>query len=147
MVPRIIPLLKSHDNAVRATVAECLVSFQLEHARRDALAPLLPWIADPKWTSTSDAYGRLRLLQSLDRVELPESVPYLRKAVRSDRAYELAAIAEALGHYEVRDAAPSLKEAGIREGDPYHRRAIVRALLKLDGFRPMRSPKAFATTP
>ena len=76
---------------------------------------------------------RLRLIQSLDRVDLPESVPGLIKVAERETSWELAGAAEALATYKDRRAVPVLKESLNRENDEHHRRSIVNALVELKG--------------
>jgi hypothetical protein len=132
-IPRLVPLVGSrnraeHDNAVR-----CLVQFHLERARADALKPLLPWLSDPAWASAAED-GRLRLIQSMDRVNLPESVPGLMWVAEHDDEFELSGAADALAHYKAKEAVPVLKSALSRTHDTYHRREVMRALIDLGGY-------------
>jgi hypothetical protein len=131
-IPKIVPLVTSKDPAVHTNAVLALIHFQIDRARADALRPLLPWLANPQWAPQIDRlHGRLRLIQSLDRVDLPEAVPGLLKVVETDSEWELAGAAEALAHYNAREAGEPLRRALKREKEEHHRRTIVRALLKL----------------
>jgi hypothetical protein len=129
-IPVIAKLVGNKDRAVHDDAVSCLVEFNLEEARKDALQPLLPWLSDPKWSSARD---RLRLIQSLDRVDLPESVPGLIKVVEREDEWELAGAAQALAVYRDRRAVPALKKALERDNEEYHRRRVVVALLACEG--------------
>ena len=135
-IPRLTVLLTNRNDKVRANAAECLASFNLEHARADALKPLLPWIADPKWIQTPNEHTRLRVLQSLTNVQIPEAVPFLLRAVEFDSGAWLQADAEALAHYKEFASAPALRKAAQREPDPHYRERVVRALFMLNAFTP-----------
>jgi hypothetical protein len=129
-IPLIAKLVGNKDRAVHDNAVSCLIGFHLEKARKDALKPLLPWLSDPEWSSARD---RLRLIQSLDRVDLPESVPGLIRVVEREDRFELQAAAEALAVYHDRRAVAALKEALERPNDEFHRRPVVEALLVCDG--------------
>ena len=132
-IPKIVPLVASKDPAVHANAVSALIQFQLEEARADALRSLLPWLENRRWApEPKELMGRLRLIQSLDRVNLPEAVPGLLKVVETASGYELAGAAEALAHHNAREAGEPLKRALKREREDHHRRTITRALLKLD---------------
>ena len=132
-IPKIVPFVASKDPAIHANAVFALIQFQIEAARADALRPLLPWLENRRWVpERKDFLGRLRLIQSLDRVELPEAVPSLLKVVETASEYELAGVAEALAHHNAREAGEPLKRALKREKEDHHRRTITRALLKLD---------------
>ncbi|MGV3658823.1 MAG: hypothetical protein ACO1TE_01525 [Prosthecobacter sp.] len=133
-VPKIIPLVGSADRAVHDNAVRCLVQFHLGDKREDALWPLLPWLENPQWAQDDrELLGRLRLLQTLDSVNLPESVPGLLWALEHDEGYGLRAAASALAHYRATQAVPALRKAIGREEDMHHRRFMVDALLKLKG--------------
>jgi hypothetical protein len=129
-IPVLAKLVGNKDRAVHDNAVSCLIQFHLENARKDALAPLLPWLSDPGWSRAQD---RLRLLQSLDRIGLPESVPGLIKVVEREDEFALAAAAAALAVYRDRRAGPALKSALQRDNDEKHRREVVAALLACDG--------------
>ena len=127
-IPRMAALVGSLDRAVHDNAVTCLVQFHLGEARADALRPLLPWLANPEWSAADD---RLRLIQSLDRVDLPESVPGLLKVAESASEWELSGAAEALAHYQAASAIAPLRTALERERDSMHRRDVAGALIAL----------------
>ncbi len=131
-IPKIVPLVASKDPAIHTNAVLALIQFQIDKARADALRPLLAWLENPRWApDVEELRGRLRLIQSLDRVDLPEAVPGLLKVVETASDYELAGAAEALAYYNARQAGEPLKRALKREKQEHHRRTITRALLKL----------------
>lgn len=81
---RRIPIVKrllGHENRViHCNAAYCLAGI----ARKDALLPLLPWIADPEWAGRSGRYGRLVYLKNLSKVDLPESLPLLKRRLTEE---------------------------------------------------------------
>jgi hypothetical protein len=133
-IPRLTKLVGSKDRAVHDNAVRCLAQFHLSDTREDALKPLLPWLTDPGWALDPEHDGRLRLIQSLDRVNLPESIPGLIWVLEHDADYWLTGAASALAHYRAREAIPALRKALLSEGDNYHQRSIASALLKLNAF-------------
>jgi hypothetical protein len=124
-------LVSSPDRAAHDNAVECLIhGFQLKNARRDALLPLLPWLNDPKWSSASD---RLRLIQSMDEIEMPEAVPGLIAVLDQDHDFDRSYAAEALAHYRDHRAVPALKRALERAADADHRMRIVQGLVACGG--------------
>jgi hypothetical protein len=97
-IPRVAPLTRSEDRVIRSNAAAILSGFQLDTARADALKPLLPWLADPAWAEDV-GMGRLRLVQSVGRLDLREAIPGLRWICDNDpddgmRAYAADALLE-----------------------------------------------------
>ena len=128
-IPILSRMVGAKDKAVHDNTVSCLVQFQLDMARQDAIKPLLPWLSNPDWSAAGD---RLRLVQSLDRVELPESVPGLLWVLRNSSGFEQAGAAEALGHYCAKEAGPALREAFEKEHDAIHSKSLVKAMLRCD---------------
>ena len=134
-IPRVAALVGSKHTPTHTNAVYALIQFYNEKSRADALRPLLPWIENPHWTQDAKRLrGRLCLLQSLVRVDLPEAVPGLLKAAETAREEELEAIAEALAHYRARQGIQALKRGLAGEKDFFLQRPIARAILKLDGF-------------
>lgn len=130
-----IPLIASRIGDPNRTVHDgavaCLAHFHLKRARRDALLPLVPWIAEPAWSSAGTGWSpgyRLRVLQSLDEIDLPESVPGLIRVVREEEGLYREAAARALGRYCDRASYPALRQAFHDEPQEKRRREVVRAL-------------------
>lgn len=130
-LPVLIRNVGSENRVVHEAAVAALGRFTLTDARADALRPLLPWLFDPGWASA--CLGRLRLIQSLDRVDLPESVPGLLHVLEhDDGVYEIQGAAESITHYGARDAVPALRRALARTGRESVRDRIHAALNSLD---------------
>jgi hypothetical protein len=130
-IPRIVKLLGHRDRAVHDMAVTCLVQFHGEDARADALRPLLPWLRAPSWSSARD---RLRLIQSVARLELKEAVPGLiavlgQRTSQAHDEFERSYAAESLAHFGDRRAMPALRRAIALEPDGDHQRRIYGALL------------------
>jgi hypothetical protein len=133
------------DRVVHDAAVSCLVEFHLDNARHDALLPLLPWLNNPKWSSARD---RLRLIQSMDRIEMPEAVPGLVAVLGQDDAAERSYAAESLAHYKDPRAIPGLKRALGMSGDGADRRRIISGLAACGGITDddaARAVEAFAS--
>ncbi|HWS70872.1 MAG TPA: hypothetical protein VN605_02100, partial [Thermoanaerobaculia bacterium] len=83
LIPLYGTLLRDADRNVKSAAANALAGFNLDGARADALQPLIPWIADPKWADES-GMSRLRLIQSVPMVHLREAIPALVVAVEKE---------------------------------------------------------------
>ncbi|HKR63564.1 MAG TPA: HEAT repeat domain-containing protein, partial [Thermoanaerobaculia bacterium] len=97
-IPIMTRLVSDPDRNVRSIAANALAQFQPQHARADALRPLIPWISDPSFAEET-SIGRLRLIQSVHSVGLTEAIPHLLYALTNDRdhvyrAYAAEALAE-----------------------------------------------------
>jgi hypothetical protein len=134
-IPIMAQMVESKDLVVRSSAASCLITFQNQRARKDALKPLLPWLSNPAWVK--DRFGqRLRLIQSMEFIDLPESVPGLISAVEHDEsafAFERSYAAESLAKYKDPRAAPALKKALSNEKGEDHRRRIILGLIACGG--------------
>lgn len=129
-IPVLVPLVGNSNRALHDGAVACLGTFHLEDARADALRPLLPWLAHPGWASDRWTL-RLRLIQSLDRVDLPECVSGLDYVLRHGGDYEVQGAADAVRKYRVRDAVPELRRALRRIRRQYHRASLFAALDRL----------------
>jgi hypothetical protein len=132
-IPVMTKLVEGKDRTVRSAAASCLIVFQNRNARKDALRPLVPWLANPDWAE-DDGDDRLRLIQSMEEVEIPESVPGLIWVVEHDedesnRSYA----AESLSKYKDPRAAPALKKALAAERDENHRGRLLQGLIACGG--------------
>jgi HEAT repeat protein len=132
-IPIMAQMVESKDFVVRSAAASCLITFQNHRARKDALKPLLPWLSNPGWAK--DRFGnRLRLIQSMDFIDLPESVPGLIWTVEHDEsAFERSYAAESLAKYKDPRAAPVLRKALRDEKGEDHRRRIILGLIACGG--------------
>lgn len=130
IIALITGLIGNRNRTVHDAAVTCLVAFNLENARRDALQPLLPWLSNPKWSSGRD---RLRLIQSMDRLDLRESIPGLIAVLGQDDSYDRSYAAEALMHFRSSSAVPALRAALAKEKDSDHRRRIIGGLVACEG--------------
>jgi len=130
-IPVMTSLVGDKNRAIHDSAVSCLIIFQLGSARSDALRPLLPWLFDPKWSSADD---RLRLIQSLENLNMPESVPGLIHVVKFDNdSYDRSYAAESLAAYRDPRAIPALKKALAKEQTEHHRARIINALVVCGG--------------
>jgi hypothetical protein len=103
-IRRIATLMASPDKTVRTNAASILGSYYLDDARVDALQPLLPWLANPSWADDSGMH-RLRLVQTVARLDLREAIPGLQRICRNDPDETLRAYAaDALVQFRAPDA-------------------------------------------
>ena len=97
--------------------------------------PLLPWLADPNWAKYR-FQQRLRLIQSMSFVDVPESVPGSILAVENDlseRGSESSYAAESLARYQDARAIPALRKALATEKDEQNRGRFIHALVACGG--------------
>ncbi|MGJ8651520.1 MAG: HEAT repeat domain-containing protein [Opitutaceae bacterium] len=114
-IPKLIPFVDGPNRLAHERAVGLLIKFNIERARVDALRPLLPWLSNPNWAKGK--MGRLRLVQSLDRISLPESIDGLIYVIENDSDEWLCrGAAESLASYNVREALPALKAAYGRLG-------------------------------
>jgi len=69
----LIRLLSSPDPELRDIGISGLVQIQPQEMRAEWLRPLLPWLVDPRW---SNLPSRNQFLECLQRVEVPEAIPF-----------------------------------------------------------------------
>lgn len=132
-IPVMTRLVEGKNQKLRDAAANCLIVFQNHEARKDALRPLLPWLANPDWAKQKWDH-RLRLIQSMDFIDLPESVPGLIWVVENDKSeYNRSYAAESLAKYKDPRAVPALKKALAEEKDESHRARIIQGLLACGG--------------
>jgi hypothetical protein len=134
-IPVMAKLVESKDRVVRSAAASCLIIFQNQSARVDALRPLLPWLSDPQWARDRTGH-RLRLIQSMEDINLPESVPGLIWVVEHDDSefsFDRSYAAQSLAKYKDPRAVPALRRALAAEKNEDHRLRIVLGLLACDG--------------
>lgn len=135
-IPVMTRLLKSDDINVRSAAADCLMTYTANDVRKEALLPLLPWLSNSAWL-TKMGNQKLRLIETLGEIDLPESVPGLISVVdveHSDNSWEQAYAARALARYKDPRAVPALKRALAREKIENLRSHIFEGLLACDGF-------------
>src|SRR5580698_399304 len=96
-IPVMTRMVGDADRAVHDSAVSCLVRFHLDSGRKDALTPLLPWLMNPKWSS---ARNRLRLIQTVDRLDMKESIPGLIAVLgEEDDQYDRSYAAESLAYF------------------------------------------------
>jgi hypothetical protein len=131
--PILIKLLDSKDKIVRSNAAHCLLPFYGRSAKAETLKPLLPWLSDPDW-AIGKGNQRLTLIQALDNLDLPESVPGLMWVIEHDKeALNRSRAASALARYSDPRAIPILRKALAEETDFSNRNGIVKGLLGSKG--------------
>lgn len=82
---KMIELVKSTNPVVRAAAVRNL-SVIIDSERPDVIKALLPWLEDPKWAPDTGG-ARMKLLQTLQSVKVPESVPALIKLLDEKEVY------------------------------------------------------------
>ena len=132
-IPVMARLLESKNPTIRNSAATCLMYFKNEKPRRDAVLPLLPWLTDPSWIEERSG-ERLRFIESLYDLDIPESVPGLISVVDNETTGLRSAAAFALTKYKDPRATPSLKRALLKEPLEDHRYRIIHALVYSHGF-------------
>jgi hypothetical protein len=109
-LPVMTRLIESPDETLRRNAGLVMaLLMKTKTTRKDAILPLLRWLSEPNWLAIGDLY-RLRLIQKLERVQVPEGVPGLIWVVRND-SHNRKWAAESLAHYRDPEAAAVLKEA------------------------------------
>ena len=129
-IPILAKLIDDPNRAVHDAAVSCLVTFQLREGRKDALTPLLPWLMDPKWSSAND---RLRLIQTVDTLDMKDAVPGLIAVLGQDEATDRSYAAESLAHFKDPRAVPALWIALSREKESDDRRRIIEGLIASGG--------------
>ena len=129
-IPRIAALVGHENRAVHDQAVNMLIQFQLKRARADALMPLLPWLFDPEWSSARD---RLRLIQSVDGLDLRGAIPGLIHVVETEDGALRGYAAGSLASFKAKEAVSSLRYALTQDKDSHHRRMIIIALLACEG--------------
>jgi hypothetical protein len=155
---RMLGLLKSSNPAVRNAAVKNL-ALLIGKDSPEVVRALLPWLENPKWAKENGG-ERSRLVEALQSLEMPESVPGLinimeeLQAVKRPPAnsnanirsvppeegelevpvevYRTSAIA-ALGTQKDARAVPALRRA-LNEVDEYERAGTIKALLQTHGF-------------
>lgn len=131
-IPRLVEWVGGENQRAYERSVSLLIKFNSVNAREDALRPLLPWLKDPEWASDKFGIGRLRLVQSLDDVHIPESVEGLSYILANDPDQTLCAYAaESLLCYDVEGVVELLKTANDRLGES---RRIFTAIDSAGGF-------------
>lgn len=129
-IPIVAKLIGNNNSIIHNAAVQALAQFDNNDARRDALEPLLPWISNPEWAKV-ETDGRFRLIQSMDNLDMPESVPGLIWVLENDaEASTRSYAAESLGKYKDAAIAPAMLNALKKEPEEAHRRRIIYALIR-----------------
>jgi HEAT repeat protein len=133
---KMIELVKSKNPVVRNAAARNL-GVILDKDRPEVARALLPWLDDPKWATDIERETRPRLVQILQTLKLPESVPGLiamldekqtqelriPASVSNSNAMRYSANANAVGNidfperYELRSSANAMANAANYAAD------------------------------
>lgn len=143
-VPILTRFVESKDMTARSAAANALITFQSKLERKDAIAPLLPWLSNPQWARDTGGH-RMRLVQSMALVDLPESVPGLIWVVENefDSGDVKSQAALSLARYKDPRAIPALKKALSKEKNEFPRRLIIKGLLACHGLSESEQVRAF----
>lgn len=132
LIPEAVRFIGHTDRQRHDRAVACLIQFHLGDARMDALRPLVPWLSDPKWSAAKD---RLRLIQSLDRIIVPEAEAGLLLVLEHEADYERRGAAEALVAMRCTSAVTLLRQLTTDGTDlGHHLSTILRARAVLGGF-------------
>jgi hypothetical protein len=130
-IPVMTKLVESKDPAVRQNAAGCLVRYATLHPRRDAILPVLRWLSDPDWLDMMGSQYAW-FMQTMDELDIPESVPGLIWIVEHDESHRIWA-ARTLVHYKDPRAVPALKKAAADERDEGDRQMLLQGLIASGG--------------
>ena len=134
LIPIVSKLVGDTDQVVHDNAVDCLIQFQLEDARRDALIPLLPWLMDPNWSNLTSTRERLRLIQSVAPLDIKESIPGLIAVLNQDvDEAERAYAADALTHFRDKRAISELRRGMPTIKRSHYRRMFISALVASGG--------------
>jgi hypothetical protein len=110
-IPVMAKLVDSPNRATRQAAASCLVRYATsDHKpRKDVILPVLRWLSDPDWLEINSTQ-RAWFIQTMDNLDLPESVPGLIWIIEHEESNRGWA-ARTLAHYKDPRAIPALKKA------------------------------------
>lgn len=137
-----IRLVNSKDKAVHDSAVICVMdvidTIDNKPPPADAVVALLPWVDDPSWC-TADHVNRLRLLQSLDQVNVPQCLPAVRRIIEKSAGkgigwYELQAAVSAAAKYKDAQAVPGIRALLRVGGDSNQREELVSVILDCGGY-------------
>ncbi|HKC86259.1 MAG TPA: HEAT repeat domain-containing protein, partial [Blastocatellia bacterium] len=139
-IPIISQLIGHGDRNIHNAAALCLAQFvdrpASKLARKDALAPLLPWLSDPQWAGALDEYDRANLAESMGRLKMHEALPGLIWMIRNEKGYVRSHAADSLAEMRDRWVAPVLREAiqaGKNDDGDYSTFSMTQALIACGG--------------
>jgi HEAT repeat protein len=146
-IPQMIKLVGSSNRAAHRAAVRNLAELLGEN-RKDVVEALLPWLENPKWADEVSG-ERVRLIQSLLSVDVPESVPGLIHVVMNEDESFRSMAAQALAKYKNPQAIPALNFALSKEKVEGYRANIIAALIAYGGIsddEQMAALEAYATT-
>ncbi len=146
-IPQMTKLVGSRNRAVHRAAVRNLAELLGEN-RKDVVIALLPWLANPKWADEVSR-ERIRLVQSLVAVDVPESVPGLIQVVMNEDESFRSMAAQALAKYKNPQAIPALNLALSKEKVEGYRTNLIAALVACGGVsddEQMLALEAYATT-
>jgi hypothetical protein len=113
-----------HDEAV----GFLLKAAGFSQPRRELLLPLLPWLTDPQWTTTSTSELE-QLIELVGRANMPECVPGLLSIIEKDYSNLGMRAAWSLENYHAPQAGPVLRKAAT-QAQGWARNSYVRAMVR-----------------
>ena len=125
-IPVMTKMMAGKDRTIQQAAASCLVRYATDNPRRDAILPVLRWLTEPDWIPISDN-ERARFMQTMDELDVPESVPGLIWIVENDVDNRRWG-ARTLAHCKDARAIPALKKA-LAETTQDDRPLIIEGLL------------------
>ena len=147
-IPVMSRMVESKDLTLRSAAARCLIYFNDKPAAKDALMPLLPWLSNPTWIMDKLKDDRLRLIQSVGTLDIPDSVPGLIWVVENEESNSgdnRSAAAQSLVNYKDPRAAPALKRALVKENQESNRNNIIAGLIASGGLTDAEQLEALET--
>ncbi len=114
---RFVPVLVRIAGGPPGDARNTAVARLLDFPRPDAVAALLPWLEAPKWATVQTLFGgskidgKEKVLEMLATVDVPASVPVLRKLAEGAEASDLTPIALALAHQRADKATTLVRKA------------------------------------
>ncbi|HEX7335556.1 MAG TPA: HEAT repeat domain-containing protein [Pyrinomonadaceae bacterium] len=129
-IPIMAKLVESKDRVVQQAAASCLVVYATDYPRKDAILPVLRWLSDPDWLRVNSSQ-RAWFIQTMDDLELPESVPGLIWIVENETSQRQWA-ARTLATYKDPRAIPALKKA-LAKSSESERQLILEGLFGSGG--------------
>ena len=129
-IPVMTKMVAGKDRTQQQAAAICLARYAVVDPRRDVIIPVLRWLTDPDWIPIG-SNDRARFMQTMNEVDVPESIPGLIWIVENDK-YNGKWAAVTLAHYKDARAIPALKKA-LTEANEADRKHILEGLIASGG--------------
>src|SRR5262245_59027743 len=145
-IPVRAKLVESPNRTLRQAAASCLVRYATDHPRRDAILPVLRWLSDPDWLDINGTQ-RAWFIQTMDKLEMPESVPGLIWIIEHEE-FNRPWAARTLARYKDPRAVPALKKALTLVFDDNDIKELIQCLLAsggVSGTEQLEALEAYAT--